>query len=448
MASSSSFKYDVFLSFRGKDTRKNFTSHLFDALDKKRVNTFIDKYISKGERISTDLLNEIIEGSKISILIFSQNYADSKWCLDELVKILDCKQKKNQIVIPVFYSVRLSDVRNQTASFYNAFVQHEKDFKETLERVEKWKTALTEASYFCGHESEKSRDEAELVNAIVADVLNKLKAITFSTDFNGLVGINWRIEKVKWLLCMGLSDIRIVGIWGMGGIGKTTIAEALFNQISKEFEGACFMANVREESEKGVGLSNLQKKLLSQLLQEKIEIGGPNIPQHTKDRLRHMKVFIVLDDVNKFRQLEQLAGGINPFGPGSRIIITTRDKQVLDRYGVNHIYEVTAMNNDEALKHFCNFAFRQNHCPQEFTMLSQMVIDYAKGHPLALKVLGSSFRPKSRLSDWENALRNLRRISASDIYDVLKISYEELEWDVKDIFLDIACFFKGVMKIV
>ncbi|KAJ4723744.1 Disease resistance protein (TIR-NBS-LRR class) family [Melia azedarach] len=444
MASSSSFpcKYDVFISFRGEDTREKFTSHLFAALSQKKINTFIDEGINKGERISTDFLNVIIERSKISIIIFSKDYADSKWCLDELVKILDCKKMRGQIVIPVFYHVHPSHVRKQTASFGDAFVQHEKNFKDMPERIQKWRTVLTEASYLSGYESTKIRPEAKLVDVIVDDVLNKLQDITVSTDSNSLVGIKWRIEEVKSLLCMGLSDFRIIGIWGMGGIGKTTIAEALFEQISKEFEGTCFMANVREESEKGVGILNLQKQVLSQLLQEKIEIGGPNIPQHTKDRLRHMKVFIVLDDVNKFGQLDRLAGGINKFGPGSRIIVTTRDRQVLDKYGVDHIYEVMGMNNHEALEHFCNFAFRQNYCPQAFMVLSQMVLDYAKGNPLALKVLGSFLRPKSKLG-WENALHNLGRISAPDIFDVLKIGYDELEWEVKNIFLDIACFFNG-----
>ncbi|KAJ4723747.1 putative disease resistance protein (TIR-NBS-LRR class) [Melia azedarach] len=440
--SSFSCKYDVFLSFRGEDTRENFTSHLFAALSRKKINTFVDEGIHKGERISADLLNAIIEGSKISVIILSKNYADSKWCLDELVKILNCKKMHGQIVIPVFYYVHPSDVRKQTASFGDAFARRKKEFKKMPDNVIKWRTAMTEASYLSGYESTRIRPEAKLVDVIVMDVLNKLKDITVSTDSNGLVGINWRIEQVKSLLCMGCSDFRIVGMWGMGGIGKTTIAEALFKQIAKEFEGTCFMANVREESEKGVGLLNLHKQVVSQLLQEQIEIGGPNIPQYTEDRLRHMKVFIVLDDVNKFGQLERLAGGIDRFGPGSRIIVTTRDRQVLDQYGVDQIYEVMGMNDNEAHEHFYNFAFRQNHCPQEFKELSQRVVDYANGNPLALKVLGSFLYPKSKFG-WETSLHNLWQISGSEIYDVLKISYDELEWKVKNIFLDIACFFKG-----
>ncbi|KDO42841.1 hypothetical protein CISIN_1g048539mg, partial [Citrus sinensis] len=97
-------RYDVFLSFRGEDTGDNFTSHLFAALP------------NRGDEISLALLNAI-EASKISIVIFSKNYASSKWCLDELVKILECKNCNGQMVVPVFYHVHPSDVRNQTGSF-------------------------------------------------------------------------------------------------------------------------------------------------------------------------------------------------------------------------------------------------------------------------------------------------------------------------------------------
>lgn len=99
-----------------------------------------------------------------------------------------------------------------------------------------------------------ARSEAELVDVIVKDILKKLENITVSTNFDGLVGLNSRIEKIKSLLCIGRPDFRIVGIWGMGGTGKTTLAGAIFNLIYKEFEGNCFLGNVREESEKGGGL--------------------------------------------------------------------------------------------------------------------------------------------------------------------------------------------------
>ena len=100
---SSQAKYDVFLSFRGEDTRRIFTSHLYDALCQKNISTFMDdEEIKRGDKLSPTLL-DAIERSKISIIIFSEKYASSAWCLDELVKIIECKNTKQQIVLPIFF---------------------------------------------------------------------------------------------------------------------------------------------------------------------------------------------------------------------------------------------------------------------------------------------------------------------------------------------------------
>ena len=100
-SSTPQWDYDVFLSFRGEDTRNGFTGHLYYDLCNKGINTFIDNDLQKGEKISGELL-KTIRSSRISIIIFSQNYAFSTWCLNELVEILNCKQN-GQLVLPVFY---------------------------------------------------------------------------------------------------------------------------------------------------------------------------------------------------------------------------------------------------------------------------------------------------------------------------------------------------------
>ncbi|XP_031249156.1 disease resistance-like protein DSC1 isoform X2 [Pistacia vera] len=439
-------KYDVFLSFRGEDTRASFTSHLYAALCQKQIQTFIDDDgLTRGDEISPALL-KAIEESKISLIIFSKDYASSKWCLDELVKILECKKIKGQMVIPVFYNVNPSDVRKQTGSFKDAFVKHEEYFKGKIEKVQRFRTALTEASNLSGWDSLVTRPDSKLVDEIVKDVLKKLNDISPSSDCEGLVGLESRVEQVKSLLCSGFSDFRVVGIWGMGGIGKTTIAEAIFKQVSGQFDGCCFIENVREESKKCGGLARLREQVISRVLDERnLSIGTPNmIPQFIKHRLRCKKVFIILDDVNDSEQLEFLTGGLDRFGPGSRVIITTRDKQVLGNFGVDNdnIYEVERFKHHEALQLFCNFAFQQNHPPNDFLELSSKVVDYAKGNPLALKVLASSLHKKSK-RDWESALNKLKKISNPKIHNILRISYDGLDREEQDIFLDIACFFEG-----
>ena len=140
--------YDVFLSFRGEDTRNSFTSNLNGILRHNGINTFMDDKLQRGENISTELL-EAIESSRISIIIFSKNYASSTWCLDELVKILECKNN-GQVVLPVFYKVDPSDVRNQNGKFGEAFMKHEEKFKDNKKKVQKWRAALKEASNISG----------------------------------------------------------------------------------------------------------------------------------------------------------------------------------------------------------------------------------------------------------------------------------------------------------
>ncbi|KAK2636986.1 hypothetical protein Ddye_031778 [Dipteronia dyeriana] len=439
--------YDVFLSFRGEDnTSDSFKSHLCSALSQKHVETFVDGDKVRREDETSPVLLKAIKESKISVVIFSKDYASSKGCLRELAEIIKYKKMNKQIVIPVFYQVNPSDVRKQTGSFKDAFA----NLKQAVsgEELRTWREALTEASNLSGWDSSVTRPESRLVDEIVKDVLKKLNDMFASTDFRGLVAIDSRIEKVKSLLCMETFDFRVVGIWGMGGIGKTTIAGAVFNQISSQFDGncRCFVANVREESENCGGLVHLRDKVLSQILGENINLGTPNIPSIVKRRLQSKKVIIVLDDVTSLKQLEILAGGLDGFGPGSRVIITTRDKQLLLNFvAAYNIYEVEALDKREALQLFCNCAFKEDHVPKDFMVFAQRTVDYAKGNPLALKVLGSSLYRKSK-QDWESALHKLNKISKPEIHNILRIGYDALDREEKNIFLDIACFFKGEYK--
>ncbi|KAG7945094.1 hypothetical protein I3843_15G136000 [Carya illinoinensis] len=141
--------YDVFLSFYGEDTRNGFTSHLYHALDRDGIKTYKDDVeLRRGEEISLALF-AAIEESKISIVVFSENYASSTWCLDELMKILDCKTSKQQKVLPVFYKVEPSTVRHQINGFKDALDKHEDRFKVDA-KVQRSKTALKQAAGISG----------------------------------------------------------------------------------------------------------------------------------------------------------------------------------------------------------------------------------------------------------------------------------------------------------
>ncbi|XP_068321247.1 disease resistance protein RPV1-like [Pyrus communis] len=142
-------KYDVFISFRGEDTRLGITSHLHAALLQKKIETYIDNRLQRGEEIGPALL-EAIEKSTISVIIFSQNYASSTWCLDELVHILKCNNREGRMVIPVFYDINPSDVRKQHGSYADSFAQLEKRFANNIDKVHKWRDALTTAANLSG----------------------------------------------------------------------------------------------------------------------------------------------------------------------------------------------------------------------------------------------------------------------------------------------------------
>ncbi|XP_010536135.1 PREDICTED: TMV resistance protein N-like isoform X1 [Tarenaya hassleriana] len=174
--SASRFRYDVFISFRGPDTRNGFASHLFSALCRAKIKTFMDHKLEKGEDIARGLF-DAIDGSKISVVVLSENYASSTWCLAELAKIMKCKRRGGHRVLPVFYGIKPREVRRQTGSYEAALVKHESDSTETgtAEKVKRWRDDLTEAANLFGYDSDEIRPEAKLVDEIVEDVLEILQ---------------------------------------------------------------------------------------------------------------------------------------------------------------------------------------------------------------------------------------------------------------------------------
>ncbi|RDX72641.1 TMV resistance protein N, partial [Mucuna pruriens] len=190
--------YDVFLSFRGEDTRDGFTRHLYDALCRKGIITFMDDgELQLGDRIGPKLL-KAIEESWISIVVFSENYAASSWCLDELVKIHDCIKSKNQLVCPIFYKVDPSDVRHQKGSYGEAMTKHESRFGKDSEMVRKWRSTLIEMAKLKGKhlKLEQGRDESKFIDDLAREIFNKVSPKDLSSDEH-IVGREYLVKELK-----------------------------------------------------------------------------------------------------------------------------------------------------------------------------------------------------------------------------------------------------------
>lgn len=287
------------------------------------------------------------------------------------------------------------------------------------------------------------RYEAQFIQRIVQWVLNTLQILP--SYLKNLVGIESRVEELNGLLDIESNDVRFIGIWGMGGIGKTTIADVIFNNISFEFEIFTRIHNIRVLSETQGDLQ-LQKKLLYEALRQDIDV--PNVNEGAtmiKNLLCKRKVLLILDDVDNLHQLESLAGNREWFGLGSRVIITTRNEKLLRRHGVDSTFEVKELSEGESLQLFNIHAFRSVEPPEVYLNLSKRVVNYSSGNPLAIRVLGSSLFHRS-LEEWHDALEKLKHFPVKKISQALEISYHGLADNEKRMFLDIACFFQGMDK--
>ncbi|MED6106639.1 hypothetical protein PIB30_006264 [Stylosanthes scabra] len=287
------------------------------------------------------------------------------------------------------------------------------------------------------------RNDAELIEEIIKSVNTRLKFFS-QAHSKGLFGIEKSISRVESLLLQDPESVRVIRIWGIGGIGKTTIADQVYHLLRHEYEATVFLRNVREVSLRN-GIINLKNELFSELLGEDLKIDMQNgLPTYVEKRIGRMKVLIVLDDVNQSEQFETLVGKPESFGSGSRILVTTRDRQVLAKYApANDTFKVEPLEFDEALQLFNSIAFQQNQTEKEYIELAEKVVAHAKGIPVVLKTLAHLLHGKDK-QFWKSELEKLGKIPNKKVFDIMKLSYVDLDDDQKAILLDIACFFDGM----
>ncbi|KAL3746679.1 hypothetical protein ACJRO7_015608 [Eucalyptus globulus] len=352
--------YKVFMSFRGLDTRKGFADCLYTSLTEKGIRVFRDnEELPVGKNIKPSL-TEAIKQSKIAIPIISEDYASSKSCLMELQKMLACNANNEQMIIPIFYHVDISHVKHLKGSFGESFYKLVKKERIGRERIDAWTKAL--------------RD------------IGEMKGLNLAEINDGKLDVDFRdgqaVETIGDEGC-------VVGICGISGIGKTTVAKVVYNRLYHLFDGCAYLENVRERHAQVEGRKTLRSNLVSQLRNRgSQEFSTSDKAMHfVKNRFSNMKVLIFLDDVHDSEQLTQI----------------------------------------------------------QVTLQIMAIISATSRLPLALEAVGSCLLFRSK-EVWVDTLKKFEGAPHKRVEEVLKMCYEDLDENHKEIFLDIACFFIGQDK--
>ncbi|KAG0589755.1 hypothetical protein KC19_1G045400 [Ceratodon purpureus] len=445
--------YDVFISHRGPDTKTGFVSFLYKGLEAAGLVPFLDcKSIDKGQD-AWKCIDHAIKTTPIALVIFSKSFVQSEWCMKELHLALSNPGVK---VLPVFYRIQPCEVNfPEKGQLATGFEKLKQRHDETL--IEQWREDLRKASKLNGWELKEGdqRLEGDLVKEIVGKIFELAnKALPLSIG-DHVIGV----DRVAQEIIQKLDDnksIVMLGLWGMGGIGKSTLARELYNRLSKRFGRSCFIADATDKVTKG-GVVQVQNCIMNDLCTNEVKKIKDKFKGKTilEDRLSKRQILLVLDDVRDIDDMEYWISD-KILMEGSMCIVTSRDRRVfemsssLDMDHQVHIHHVQGLSSVDSRHVFASYAFGGLlKVKQGFEELVSKITHACGGVPLLLKVCGSLLKNEENINIWHEVMMKLNRGTIMDrdkIFKSLRISYDSLQGHQREMFLDIACALLGESK--
>ncbi|CAA7057307.1 unnamed protein product [Microthlaspi erraticum] len=357
---------EVFLSFDHRDSSvSSFISYLIAAFNRQGISAVFDGKSSHVEAVEREE-EERFSKLKVFVVVFSDNYVSHVPRLEK--HLYSCRNNDDFVVVPVFYRVSTWSVK-----------QHIENSCDVYEAVQ-----ISMPKLRRGHEYDGTKTECEFLEEIARDVFEEL----YPTEE---IGIQSSVLKIERLLCKQPWGVRSIGLFGEAGIGKTTLARAVFRRMSGGYDDSCFIKDFQTEySEKR--LEYLPTEYFGKTPMEKFDLNSSgSVPSYRKKR-----VLVALDDVGKSRDAKSFLGGFDRFSPGSLIIITSRSKKVLQECHMNEIYEVKGLSDKDALKLFTRCAFGKDDTEENLSDHSSMkAIKCCDGNPSALRSYAKEFMVKA-----------------------------------------------------
>ncbi|XP_040361743.1 probable disease resistance protein At4g27220 isoform X2 [Rosa chinensis] len=441
------WSHEVFLSFRGIDTRKGITSDIYDRLQNMRgIITFMDdQELEVGDVISPRLLTAIKE-SRFAIVVLSQHYASSSWCLEELTTIFQCMKDNNRI-LPLFYQVEPSHVRYQKGNFEVAFTKHES--RQSIAKVKQWRDALQKVANLSGWDSKNYVSDKELVEDIVKLVWSRvlqarIENESTTRDFGSFKATRMAMGKV--MTALKNDQVTVIGVHGMGGVGKTTMVKHVGAQARNNgLFDKVIMAVVSQSPD----LKKIQAQLAEMLalkLEENTEEGRAYI---LKERImRGNRILIILDDI--WRKIELSSIGIPSNNElqmrNSKILLTTRIMHVCEDMDTQAKITLNILSEEDSLNLFLKKARMSFHESTEIYKVARKVVQKCGGLPIALIAVARALGDKD-LEEWKEAAQRLQVSQPSNpederhVFECIKLSYDYLRSnDAKSCFL-LCCLF-------